>query len=68
MAQLVERQAPALLTLPDLSRDSRRRLESLAAQRPLALYRYRKLLPDIIDRKLMEAAWVQAVLRGATAS
>lgn len=68
VAQLVERQAPALLTLPDLSRDSRRRLESLAAQRPLALYRYRKLLPDIIDRKLMEAAWVQAVLRGATAS
>jgi hypothetical protein len=58
-------QAPVLLTLPDLDREVRARLERQAARRPVALYRQRRLLPEVVDRARVEAALVEAVLRAS---
>jgi hypothetical protein len=63
VAALLAWQAPLLLTLPDLPRSARARLEPLAARRPLTLYRQRRLLPDVLDRPLLEAALVRAVIQ-----
>jgi hypothetical protein len=63
VAVLIAWQAPMLLTLPGLTRPTRERLEPLASRRPLALYRQRRLLPEVIDRRTVDAALVQAVIR-----
>lgn len=63
VAALLAWQAPLLLTLPDLSRPARARLEPLAVRRPLTLYRQRRLLPEVLDRPLVEAALVRAVIQ-----
>ncbi len=63
VAALLAWQAPLLLTLHSLSRETRTRLEPLAARRPLALYRQRRLLPEVVDRSVVDAALVQAVIR-----
>lgn len=66
VAALVAWQAPMLLALGGLSRATRARLEPLAAHRPLTLYRLRRLIPEVIDRPLIEAALVEAVIRSTT--
>lgn len=58
-------QAPLLLTLEHLSRETRERLEQLAARRPGALYRQRRLLPEVANPALVQAALVEAVIRAA---
>lgn len=63
VSALVAWQAPALLTLEGLSPETRRRLERLAARRPMALYRLRRLLPEVVDRGVVETALVEAVIR-----
>jgi hypothetical protein len=65
VARLIAWQAPRLLTLPGLSRATRERLEPLAARQPLALYPLRRLLPEVIDRAVVEAALVRAVLQAS---
>jgi len=56
-------QAPRLLTLPGLAHTTRRRLERAAVRRPMLLYHCRKLIPEVLEREVMEPALVQAVLR-----
>jgi hypothetical protein len=63
VATLVAWQAPLLLTLAGLTATTRARLEPLAARRTLALYRQRRLIPEVIDRRLIDAALVEAVIR-----
>ena len=63
VAALVAWQAPPLLTLGDLTAATRARLERIAARRPLALYRQRRLIPTVIDRRTIDAALVEAVIR-----
>ncbi len=63
VAALIAWQAPLLLTLHGLERATRERLEPLAARRPMALYRHRRLLPEVADRSVVDAALVQAVIR-----
>jgi len=59
-------QAPVLLTLQRLSGPTRARLEPLAARRPTALYRQRRLIPEVVDRPRFEAALVEAVIRAGS--
>ncbi|MCU0936036.1 MAG: hypothetical protein MUF66_08175 [Gammaproteobacteria bacterium] len=63
VADLIAWQAPLLLTLHGLARATRDRLEPLAARRPMALYRQRRLLPEVANRSTVDAALVQAVIR-----
>ena len=63
LGPLIAWQAPSLLTLERLSRHTRERLERLAAHRPGVLYRRRRLLPEVVNRALVQAALVEAVIR-----
>lgn len=56
--------APYLLTLP-MDRERRSRLERAACARPELLYRYRHLLPEVIQKDLVDPALVQAVLKAS---
>jgi hypothetical protein len=59
--------APMLLTLPGLDRERRAWLEARAVARAELLYRYRKLLPEVVDRRRIESALVQAVIQRTSA-
>ncbi len=61
-------QAPALLTLPNISDKTRRRLENFAGRRPLAVYSMYRLYPKIIQKELITKALVEAKIRIANAS
>jgi hypothetical protein len=55
--------APALLTHPNLARAARDRLERAACAQAEKLFRLRQLLPEIVNRDLIDVALVEAVLR-----
>ncbi len=57
--------APVLLTHSGLARATRDRLERAACAQAAKLYRMRQLLPEIVNRELVEVALVEAVLRQA---
>lgn len=56
-------QAPNLLTHTRLSRATRDRLERAACRQAEKLYRVRHFLPEIINRDLLNVAFVEAVIR-----
>ena len=56
-------QAPYLLTHTNLSRHSRSLLEQAACQQAERLYSVRNLLPEIINKELVDIALVEAVIR-----
>ena len=56
-------QAPRLLMLPHLQRHTRERLERAASRRATVLYQYRKLLPAIVNKEVVEPTLVEAVIR-----
>ena len=56
-------QAPYLLSLPQLDRDTRQRLEQQARQQALVVEKHHRLYPEIIDQGAINAALVEAVLR-----
>ncbi len=58
-------QAPWLLALPTLDRATRERLEHMACARPLLVAQHYRLYPDIIDKRAIRAARVEAMLRKA---
>jgi hypothetical protein len=55
--------APALLTHSSLSRRTRERLERAACTQAEKLFRVRQLLPEVVNRDLIDVALVEAVLR-----
>ncbi|MGB0713203.1 MAG: hypothetical protein ACPGUC_06555 [Gammaproteobacteria bacterium] len=55
--------APQLLTWPTLSSELRAQLEKVAVHRPMTLARLHRLIPDYVDRDLVNVALVQAHLR-----
>jgi len=55
--------APALLTHSNLTRATRDRLEHAACAQAEKLFRLRQLLPEIVNRDLIDVALVEAVLR-----
>jgi hypothetical protein len=59
-------QAPRLLTHRDLSRATRDRLERAACRQAEKLYELRHVLPEIINRDLLDVAFVEAVIRRST--
>ncbi len=56
-------QAPYLLSLPQLDRETRRRLEQEARQQALVVEKHYRLYPEIIDQSAINAALVEAVMR-----
>jgi hypothetical protein len=58
-------QAPWLLALPVLDRQTRKRLEGEACSRPLLVAQLYRLYPEIIDAMAIRAARVEAMLRGS---
>ena len=56
-------QAPWLLALPVLDRQTRERLEAEACARPLLVAQQYRLYPEIIDMTAIRAARVEAMLR-----
>ena len=56
-------QAPELLTHADLAVEVRDRLEREACQSASRVYRLRKVLPKIINKDLIEMAFVEAMIR-----
>jgi len=63
-----DRQAAALLTHLDLTRETRRRLERAACRRPEKLAEVFRLIPEFIDRAALEVALVQARLMATSAA
>ncbi|MDH3514295.1 MAG: hypothetical protein OEM83_05430 [Gammaproteobacteria bacterium] len=59
-------QAPNLLTHTTLSRPTRDRLERAACRQAEKLYKVRHFLPEIINRDLLNVAFVEAVIRRST--
>ncbi len=59
-------QAPRLLTHHNLSHATRDRLERAACRQAEKLYQVRHVLPEIINRDLLNVAFVEAVLRRST--
>ena len=55
--------APYLLTHTNLARATRDRLERAACKQASRLYRVRHLLPEILNRELLNVAFVEAVVR-----
>lgn len=60
--------APGLLTHSNLSGATRARLERAAARQAERFYAVRQLLPEVVNRDLVDAAFVEAVLRQSTRS
>jgi hypothetical protein len=58
-------QAPWLLTLGHLDRDTRLRLEGQARAQALAVQAHYPLYPEIVDEATVRATLVEALLRGA---
>jgi hypothetical protein len=56
-------QAPCLLLLHDLDRQSRARLEQQATKRALAVAKHYRLYPTVIDSDTLKATLVEALLR-----
>ncbi len=56
-------QAPRLLTHRDLSHSTRDRLEHAACRQAEKLYPLRHVLPEIVNRDLLNVAFVEAVIR-----
>jgi len=56
-------QAPELLTHADLAHDVRDRLEREACQSASRVYRLRKVLPKIVNKEMIEMAFVEAMIR-----
>ena len=61
-----EWQAPNLLTHDGLAYATRDRLERVACRQAEKLYRVRHFLPEIINRDLLNVAFVEAVIRRST--
>lgn len=61
-------QAPWLLSLTQLDRDTRQRLEQHARQQALVVEKQHRLYPTIIDQNGMNAALVEAVMRRSQGS
>ncbi len=59
-------QAPSLLTHSRLSHATRDRLERAACRQAEKLYKVRHFLPEIINRDLLNVAFVEAVIRRST--
>ena len=57
--------SPSLLTHSGLSRATRDRLERAACAQAERLYRVRGLLPEIVNKDLIDVALVEAMLRRA---
>lgn len=64
VADYIDWLAPLLLTLP-LPRTRRCELEIRAQQRPLAVHRYHRLYPEVVDETLLNKILVEAVMRKA---
>lgn len=58
-------QAPWLLALPGLAADLRRHLETQARAQATVVARLYRLYPEVCDRRMLHAALVEAVMRGA---
>jgi hypothetical protein len=58
-------QAPLLLTLADLGTTTRDRLERAACRRPMGLFKVRHLLPEVLNRELIQVPLVEAALTAA---
>ena len=61
-------QAPELLTHATLSKQARDRLERKASKSAQRIYRLRNVLPEIINQDLMQAVFVEAVIRQTVAA
>lgn len=59
-------QAPNLLTHARLSHPTRDRLEHAACRQAEKLYKVRHFLPEIVNRDLLNVAFVEAVIRRST--
>ena len=64
----VNRLAPRLLTLPNLPRDTRRRLEIAACDYVFDVERFHAVYPEVVDDRLLKAARVEAQLRRHTSA
>ena len=61
-------QAPELLTHASLSKQARDRLEHKASESAQRIYRLRNVLPEIINKDLMQTVFVEAVIRQTVAA
>lgn len=59
----IEWQAPFLLTLPDISSLTRKRLEQLAFKQPFKVEGQHKLWPEVIDQARLRAVLIEAQMR-----
>ena len=59
----VNRLAPRLLMLPDLPRETRRRLEIAACNYVFDVERFHAVYPEVVEDRLLTAARVEATLR-----
>jgi len=67
LQQYIKWLAPYLLTLQTLDDETREQLEVDAFKRPMVLHIVHRTLPKVINRKLLNAALVEAELRKAAA-
>jgi hypothetical protein len=65
LEEFLDWQAPWLLQLQHLDRETRARLEQLAVNRPCDVAMCHRLYPEVIDADRITAARVEAQLRGA---
>jgi hypothetical protein len=59
----VDRLAPRLLMLPDLPRETRRRLEIAACNHVFDVERFHAVYPEVVENGLLKTARVEARLR-----
>jgi hypothetical protein len=59
----INRLAPRLLMLPDLPRETRRRLEIAACDHVFDVERFHAVYPEVVEEGLLKAARVEARLR-----
>ncbi len=65
VADYIRWQAPLLLTLQGISRETRARLEQLARTSALKVEHFHRLYPEIVDQQQMNAMLVEARMRQA---